>query len=279
MSELVYPQKISGLSYADYCSRPGLRASYLAAIDRGTPGTAEYERTHQADKTFLRWGTALHAMILEPARFADEYTIGGPTNPKTGNPYGSDTKAFLEWAAEQRNPILTREEHRLIVGMADSIAAHPLARTIRDGPRETELSVFWKRDGQPCKARLDCVQENTIWDIKTCRDAGYRGFERAIADYRYHMAASWYMQGWDALNPGKTMRYLWLAVENAPPYALAVYEASLDLLQVGFERINAAVETVRTCTQKNHWPVSYCDEEILMQAPRWMLPDENSLEG
>ena len=272
-------EAIEKLSYAEYNARPGLRASYLATLDKTTPGSAEWERTHPADSASMRWGTALHCMILEPERFAAEYTIGGPINKKTGKPYGSDTVAFMDWALAQTKPILTREEHRLIVGMAESIAAHPIARTIRDGPRQTEVSIFWDIAGMPCKARIDCVQPKQIWDIKTCRDASYRGFQRSIADYCYHLAAAWYLTGWAELDKGSAPKYLWLAVENSPPYALAVYHASADLLQVGRERCAAAVARYLECKDNKHFPVSYADEPVLMAAPKWMLPDENSLEA
>ena len=266
-------QVVPGLSYAAYDARPGLRAGYLAALDRGTPGKAEMERTRPKDAASLRWGSALHCMVLEPARFADEYTIGGPVNPKTQKPYGSDTIKFQEWALTQTKPILTHEEFRLITGMADAIAAHPVARTIRDEPRQTELSVFWELDGVPCKARLDCLQENTIWDIKTARDASYRGFERAIADYRYMMQAAWYLDGAGRaglVKPG--CRYLWIAVENAAPYALAVYQASLKLLQVGHDRCEQAVALWRDCEKKRVWPAAYSQDVVKMDAPAWMQP-------
>jgi exodeoxyribonuclease VIII len=271
---------VPNLSYAAYDASPGLRAGYLAALDRGTPGKAELTRSQPKDTAALRWGSALHTMILEPARFANEYTIGGPVNKKTGKPYGSDTVAFAEWAMGQVKPILTHEEFRLITGMADAIAAHPVARTIRDEPRQTELSVFWQLDGTPCKARLDCLQPETIWDIKSCHDASYRGFERAIANFAYHMQAAWYLDGAGQAGLVKSgCRYLWIAVENAAPYALAVYQASLELLQVGHDRCEQAVALWRDCEKKKVWPAAYAQEVITMAAPRWMLPQDEALEA
>ena len=262
---------IENMPYRDYAARPGLRATYLKAFAESTPASAEYQRTHQSDSAALRWGSALHCMILEPERFAAEYTIGGPVNPKTNAPYGSETKAFMEWAASQPKPILTREEHRLIVGMADSISAHPLARTIRDGPRKTELSIFWETAGVPCQARLDCVQPRVIWDIKTCREASYRGFLRAIGQYSYHMAAAWYLEGAKAVGLiNGSCRYLWLAVENAAPYNVAVYEASAELLAAGAEQNCAAVARYLECKDKGVFPASYANDAIVMDCPKWL---------
>lgn len=272
------PLSVEGMSYRDYAARPGLRAGYLAAIDRGAPGKAEWERQHPADTAAMRLGSALHCLILEPERFADEWSVGGPINERTGKPYGCETKAYLEWEAAQPKPVLPKELHAMLLGMADSIAAHPAARTIRDGPRKTELSLFWDWDGQPCKARLDCLQPGVIWDIKSCRDASYRGFERSIAEYRYHMQAAFYVLGAGLCCYNNPVKYYWLAVENSPPYALAVYQASIELLGVGHDHCEQAMARYAECKKVGNFPMSYADEIIQMAAPRWMLPDDEAID-
>ena len=266
---------IEGMSYADYAARPGLRAGYLASVAGSTPGGAEYKRTHQEDTRAMRLGTAEHTILLQPEKFAD-YTIGGPINPKTGTEYGSDTVAFAKWAATQTKPLMTKDEHRCILGMTEAIAAHPIARTIRDAPRRTELSIFWQLDGVPCQARLDCTQDGTIWDIKTCNDANPKtgAFMRSVARYGYHQQAAWYLDGAQRCGVvGPRCRYLWLAVENAAPFQLAVYQCSLDLLEVGHLRNEAAVAQIAECRKTNVWPTAYAQEIVMMRAPAWMLPE------
>ena len=47
-------------------------------------------------------GRAVHTLALEgKEHYAAEYAVGGPINEKTGQPFGSATKAFAEWAAKQ----------------------------------------------------------------------------------------------------------------------------------------------------------------------------------
>ena len=161
----------------------------------------------------------------------------------------------------------------MILGMADSIAAHPVARTIRDEPRKTELSIFWELDGTPCQARLDCLQDGTIWDIKSCRDASKICFQRSIIEYRYHMQAAWYIDG--AYRCGLATpetRYMWIAVKNEPPYQLAVYQCSLDLLSLGHDLCEKVVAMWRECERTGVWPAAYSQEIIQMAAPAWLLP-------
>ncbi len=58
-------------------------------------------------------------MILEGRqRFAAEYAVGGPINPRTGSPFGSNTKAFREWSDAQGKPVLTDDQNYLIEQMA-----------------------------------------------------------------------------------------------------------------------------------------------------------------
>jgi exodeoxyribonuclease VIII len=282
--KMAKPEIVEGMSYRDYDARPGLRAGYLAALDAGTPGKAEWERAHQTDTPAMKLGRAIHCMILEPEKFAAEYTISaGPVNPRTGNPYGSETKAYLEWEAQQTKPIISRDEHARMLGMAEAIAAHPAARQIRNTPRQCELSVFWEQDGIPCKARCDCVQaeSNILWDLKSTSGAGYRDFERSVANYRYHLQAAWFINGLSRAGviDGPAVKFLWLAVESSAPYALAVYQCAGDLLNDGHLACEAAFETYKRCLTEKVFKTAYADEIILMQTPRWMLPDDNALEG
>ena len=271
---------VEGMSYQDYSDKPGLRSGYLAEIIKGSPGLAEYHRAHQITTPALNLGKALHSLILEPQTFADTWAIGGPVNPKTGNPYGVETKAFQEWESEQGKPVMSHAQHRALLGMAESIAAHPLARTIRDAPRKTELSLFWELEETPCKARIDCLQDGVVWDIKTTRDASYRGFERSISEYRYHMSAAWYLDGARRAGLiGMDCKFLWLAIENVPPYALCVYRAIDELLEVGHILCVEAFDQYVKCEQEKHFPTAYAQEEVLMNAPRWMIPSEESLEA
>ena len=54
------------------------------------------------DSPALLIGRATHVRILEGRDvYEAAFAFGGPVNPKTGKPFGSNTKAFAEWAAAQ----------------------------------------------------------------------------------------------------------------------------------------------------------------------------------
>ena len=50
------------------------------------------------DSTAMLLGRATHTAVLEGwEKYNLEYEIGGPINDKTGKPYGSGTKKFMEY--------------------------------------------------------------------------------------------------------------------------------------------------------------------------------------
>ena len=65
-----------------------------------------------SDSSAYQIGRAVHTLILEGcSKFDEEYLISsGPTNPKTGETFGKTTKAYKEWLAAQRRPIVSSEE-------------------------------------------------------------------------------------------------------------------------------------------------------------------------
>jgi len=71
-----------------------------------------------ADRPAYLLGRAAHTLILEGRqRFNEQYVVGGPITPKTGAVYGSNTKAFAEWAEAQGKPVLTRDPFDLCLRM------------------------------------------------------------------------------------------------------------------------------------------------------------------
>jgi len=98
-------------------------------------------------------GRALHTLVLEGRdRFDEEYAVGGPINPKTGQPYRSNTKAFAEWAAACGKQVLTDAQFDLVLRMGEGVRAQQIAvdllsSGIPEGVVRTEYC------GLPCRNR------------------------------------------------------------------------------------------------------------------------------
>ncbi len=84
-------------------------------------------------------GSAAHCRILEGRDvYESEFALGGPVNPATGNPYGSSTKKFAQWRAEQGKPVLSHEQVELIESMATGVSMCDAA---------TELLLYGRAEG------------------------------------------------------------------------------------------------------------------------------------
>ena len=79
-------------------------------------------RDPDEDRPAYLLGRALDTLVLEGRQqFDDQFAVGGPINPKTGQPYGANTKAFAEWAAACGKQVLTETQHALIENMAAGV--------------------------------------------------------------------------------------------------------------------------------------------------------------
>jgi exodeoxyribonuclease VIII len=271
------------LPAAEYHAAAGLSASFLAALDR-TPACAALLRLKPPPTPAMIIGSALHCMVLEPSEFPKRYTSAGTINLRTKE--GKLKRDLLRTGGME---ILSIGDYGAVMSMADSIAAHPLARTIRDEPGFREASLFWEIAGfpeplaerkppLPCKARPDCFQASTdiMWDLKTCRAASPDEFLWQVKRLRYHLKAAWYMQGAAAVG-WKVKDFLWLAVENEQPFNVAVIRCPAAALDEGWQRCEELLDLYRTCTVMGVWPRSY--GEGVLELPWHAKQIEVTLDG
>jgi hypothetical protein len=95
-------------------------------------------------------GRAAHTLILEGLDVFDEtYEVGGPINPRTGQPFGSGTKAWSEWAESHGKDVLTVEQFELISRMSQAVNTHPVASgLLEDGVAEGVVRADYCNGGR-----------------------------------------------------------------------------------------------------------------------------------
>ena len=129
-------------------------------------------------------GRAVHTLVLEGRdRFEAEYAVGGPINPRTGEVYGSTTKAFAEWAAAQGKAVLTVAQFDLVENMADGVRQNGAARDLlSEGIAEGVVRREYR--DIPAQIRMDFFDPHRgVVDLKTCDDLGW--FEADARRYGY----------------------------------------------------------------------------------------------
>lgn len=212
-------------------------------------------------------GVVSHVAVLEPKKLDTAFVE---------KPEGIDfrTKAGKEWRESVgTTPILDADEARAVRGIRDSIAAHKAAKELLS-ECDTEVALFAEhRTGLWIKGRVDALKvpsdnECVIVDVKTTSaGADAASFARQAAQLNYHLSAAWYchLAGLNGLPPA---RFYWVAVEVAPPYAVAVYEIAPDALDLGMGLMNDALDLICACEGTGEWP-GYGDGVEVLNLPAW----------
>jgi len=200
-------------------------------------------------------GRAAHVLVLEGREaYEREYVVGGPVNPKTGERFGSRTKAFQEWAEAQGKPVLDDEQAALIENMNASVSAHEQASALlAEGVPEGVVRAEYC--GLPCQARLDWLHpERGIVDLKTCdnldwlqMDARTYGYPHQLAFYRALVVCA----------TGAVLPVHLIAVEKREPFRCGVWRVGENVLEVALIDNEEAISRLKTCRERDEWPTGY----------------------
>jgi hypothetical protein len=214
-------------------------------------------------------GIVSHVAVLQP-HLLDTAFVEKPEG-KEGD---FRTKEGKEWKAKMgTTPILDADEARAVRGIRDSIASHKAAKALL-ADCDTEVAMFAEhRTGLWIKGRVDALKvandmESIIVDVKTTSaGADYNTFSRQAASLNYHVSAAWYCHlcGLNGLPPA---RFVWIAVETSPPFAVAVYEIAPDALDLGVGMMNDALDLIAQCEDAGEWP-GYGDGVETLNLPAW----------
>jgi len=202
-------------------------------------------------------GRAAHTLILEGReRFEAEYAVGGPVNPRTGQPFGSGTKAFAGWAERIGKPVLADADAALIEQMASSVREHLFARELlREGVAEGVVRCEYA--GHACQSRIDWINplpDRGIVDLKTCDRLD--SFESDIDAFGYVYQLAFYRTLVERACRASLAVHI-VAVEKREPFCCGVWqiaEAALD--QAQRENESAMAELTR-CRETGVWPTRF----------------------
>lgn len=240
--------------------------SHIAALERSP---AHYRALLTAPRRpplpSQRLGTALHARLLEPTRYARDYVVW------EGCRRGKSWEAFEK--AQAGKEILTAAESAAVQGMARAVLSYadvPLADVLRDG--RSELTLFWSDSltAVRCKARLDSYLDGLILDLKTTDDARPAAFEANAARLGYDVQAAHYLEAVrQCFGPAVAPRFAFIAVETEPPHGVWVHLAGAEFITRGQKRIAQALGTLRQCRASGVWP-GYAAAVSELGLPRWI---------
>jgi len=221
----------------------------------------------------LEFGTALHAALLEPERFAETYIV----SPKFDRRTKEGKADAAAWEEAHKGAVSVDEaELKKLQGMQKAVLEHSGAKKLLS-KCYVEMSYFWTDEdtGFQCRVRPDVLalddQGDVIAaiDVKSTSNASKDKFQKSVMDYGYDLNAAFYS---DAIERaiGRRVPYYFLAVESAEPYGVALYKAGQSMLDVGRDKYRSALQLLQWCRENDRWPSyqpfgEYEDLEI----PEW----------
>jgi hypothetical protein len=231
---------------------------------------------------------AIHAALLEPADFRQRYAaVPAPPDDRHKDKRGKPTwnRTYKEhkaaWAAFEatlngRKP-LPAEDWAYYEAVRASLAAHPIGAQCL-ACMEAEVSIQW-RDGDTgllCKARLDGLIRRPkgilVVDLKSCQCAAPAPFGRVAYRYGYHFQLAMYADGAKAVCGKPAEPPLIIAIEKAPPYAVAVYAVGELDMDLGRAQYISTLRKLKACRDADDWP-AYSNEVMDLQLPAWAGQD------
>jgi hypothetical protein len=221
----------------------------------------------------MRLGTAFHTHVLELDQWDKQIAIApGDINRRTKE--GREQWAAFE-ADAKRKTVITADDAEVVMAMGRSVWRHPAAAMLLHWQGKAETTHMWTdpTTGAECKCRPDWLTNdgNLIIDLKTTEDASPSGFQRSVANYRYHVQASWYLDGVEAATGHRPDQFIFICVEKKPPYCCAVYAADAEMIQIGAETAARDLARLVECKASNTWP-GYSDQIEPLSLPAWMRP-------
>ena len=211
----------------------------------------------ERDTTAYLVGRAAHTLILEGRqRYEREYAVGGPINPRTGQPFGSTTKAFAEWAEKQSKPVLSDAHAALVEQMAASVRGHVFAGELF-GEGVAEGVVRCEYAGHHCQARIDWInpiEDRGIVDLKTADELD--SFELSMRAFGYLHQVAFY-RALVATVCGHVLPVHIVAVEKREPFRCGVWQVAPNVLDEAQRQNEEAMADLRRCRETGDWFTRY----------------------
>lgn len=190
-----------------------------------SPKYAYYQKflAEKKNSAALDFGTKWHKFIeciIKGEKFP--YNIfTPPINPTTGQPFGRETKKYIDSISQIENPI-SENEVKTINSMFDSIKeSKEIKHWLKVGIPEPE---FYD-DTDKTKWKPDILTNTKIIDWKTCQELSFDSIKKAIRyNYHYDFSAAHYQKK-ELDRTGDLKLFFWVFIQSVPPYDYCIVEA------------------------------------------------------
>ena len=267
-----------------YHAHPAISKSHLDQVARSPlhywAAFLDPARQQREATPAMAIGSAVHTHVLELDQWDARYVTA---------PEGIDRRTKMgkaEWevftTASTGRTVLTKADADLVMRMGRAVFGHPAAAMLLGLPGKAETTHMWTdaATGLQCKCRPDWLTDDgrIMVDVKTTENASAREFARSIAQWRYQVQASFYLDGVEQSTGTRPEQFLFLCVEKKAPFVCAVYAADAEMIAAGAQTAARDLEVLATCKAADAWP-GYSDQIEPISLPAWMRPKADGTMG
>lgn len=248
---------------------------------------ANYYRAKYVDRTIdepdsqaFLIGRMFHTRLLEPDKFSSRFVVAPEVNRRTK----AGKQELDEFAQLHSNAtIVEQQDIQQVQDMFDAVQKHEFANDLlnADIERICERPILFEHLGVACKALPDMVlpKSQLIVDVKTVSAdarslnaaASPGSFRRSVESFGYHRQARWYQMACSH-SWGAEFVFMFLVVESKPPFDVACYLMSQELLAIAQNEIDEAVRDIQNRTLTNRWESEWSRGTLLLHPSKFYVP-------
>ncbi len=235
----------NGIDEEAYRTSPYVSQSCLKAIKRSP---AHWKHGEHKETDCMRRGTIVDIAITESEKLSMYHPV--PDRVRR------NTKEWNGYQAEAGNKLLVKQkEMDDALRMAESVMSQSTVRQILDGS-VFQPSLFGVINELSCKGRPDIATQsmNCLADIKTTTDARRHSFQNKIKDFGYHIQCAFYIDLWQLCEGFRIDGFVFIVVEDKPPYAIKLYELPDRAIQKGRDEYTKLLDVYQECNRTSQWP-------------------------
>ena len=239
-------------------------------------------RIASKDSEAKRFGRAVHTYIFEPDRFEEEYLIPSQCSAKKkdGEQCSNEGTRIKDGAwvcgvhgrgLEDAPNIISKTSADHIEGISDRLNTSSVQALLRHGT--PELTALARIDEIMVKTRFDWLVLGTdvpvIVDLKkiTAGRGSETYLQKSIREYGYDRQAALYTDVYRKITSMQA-RFLWLFVEDGPPYSIIPRYASPSMIELGRIKYRKTLEEWSYCVVNDMYP-GYGDEMEDLEPEAW----------
>lgn len=235
------------------------------------------------DTEALLLGRVTHCMVYEgdklALRYAPEPRFNRTMKDETAIAKGYDggkeaAERFASRCAELGLEVVKADLFERASQMTKALLADPEASPLLVGGYSEQL-VTWTdaATGIECRGRVDHIN-GCLSDLKTTRSIEPRAFAASAVRLGYHAQLAFYADGLLANGIALSELPVIIAVENEPPYDVAVYQFELADLAAGRRVYRECLDRLAWCRANDQWPGVTGGQRLSIGLPQWASPVE-----